>query len=329
MSELIKEKAPQITMAKAAAAEPKSLKDFPYLKEQNQQAKNCKFFVKLITPTIAHEWLTKNVNNRELNKQTVRYYADLMLRGQWRLTHQTIAFDEKGNLQDGQHRLQAVLDSGMPQYFYVFQNMPLANFMTLDTNRARRPSDTLYISGYKKQHMVMSTITSFLLNMAQKRKGVAMTGGSNRTNRITNEDVLQFVKKNEKILQEAAEVTNKTYLTQRNIDKAALGGYFILFSIANKTKAREFMKMYATGVELTDSHPILILREILQKDVNAKKKLSRIDKLALLVKAWNYYISGKNEITTLRFDARKEEKPEVKNSSGQSVENYIQSLLPA
>jgi len=70
--------------------------------------------VQTITVTKAKELLEGNHSNRPIRESVVRGYAEAMTKGQWRLTHQGIAIDARGNLVDGQHRLLAVIESGKP-----------------------------------------------------------------------------------------------------------------------------------------------------------------------------------------------------------------------
>ena len=53
-----------------------------------------------------------NGKNRRMKQAKVRKFLLAMKNGQWRATNQGIAFDEKGNLIDGQHRLKALLKYG-------------------------------------------------------------------------------------------------------------------------------------------------------------------------------------------------------------------------
>lgn len=61
-----------------------------------------------VTAEIADKWLATNSHNRNLSKSRIDTYATDMLADKWHLTHQGIAFDSKGVLMDGQHRLEAV-----------------------------------------------------------------------------------------------------------------------------------------------------------------------------------------------------------------------------
>lgn len=55
-----------------------------------------------ITVTQAKEWLVTKANNRTLNKRHIDYLANEMRQGNWRLTHQGVAFNEKGELIDAE-----------------------------------------------------------------------------------------------------------------------------------------------------------------------------------------------------------------------------------
>jgi hypothetical protein len=80
--------------------------------------------VEIITPESAAGYLAKNDRNRRQKETTLDAYARDMLAGKWRLTHQGIAFDDKGNLIDGQHRLGAVLRAKVPVEMLVMRGFP-------------------------------------------------------------------------------------------------------------------------------------------------------------------------------------------------------------
>lgn len=80
------------------------------------------FELVLITPEKAKQWLDhNNEGNRSIKPTIVNKYARDIREGNWRLTHQCIAFDSTGHLIDGQHRLSAVVQSDMPIHAYVAQ----------------------------------------------------------------------------------------------------------------------------------------------------------------------------------------------------------------
>ena len=79
----------------------------------NDIKSNLKTVTMNITPAIAKEWLRKNKLNRNVRKNKVNQYKRDMQNGNWYTTHQGIAFFEDGDLCDGQHRLLAIVESGV------------------------------------------------------------------------------------------------------------------------------------------------------------------------------------------------------------------------
>ena len=103
-----------------------------------------------ITPDMARDMLTRNMkHNRPALKNTVHGYARLMKNGNWNLTHQGIAFDEDGELIDGQHRLHAIIEANIPVRMNVTYNVHHApgEVFTIDMGRKRTYANVTMMSG--------------------------------------------------------------------------------------------------------------------------------------------------------------------------------------
>ena len=70
--------------------------------------------VEIITPENAQAYLTNNAFHRKIKKKKVEEYVKDMKDGKWRLNGKVIVFDKNGRLLGGQHRLAAVVESGVP-----------------------------------------------------------------------------------------------------------------------------------------------------------------------------------------------------------------------
>lgn len=101
-----------------------------------------------ISPCMAKKWLENAaVGNRRVDMRTVSRYANDMQSGHWELTHQGIAFDADGHLIDGQHRLRAIIQSGMDVEMQVsFTRLNLHS--NIDSNHIRSLS---FMSGIGTQ----------------------------------------------------------------------------------------------------------------------------------------------------------------------------------
>ena len=99
--------------------------------------------IETITPHIAGLYLKFNNNNRPLRKTHIRELASDIMEGNWQVTHQGIAFDITGRLIDGQHRLHAIIEAGVPIQISVTRGCSASSFSILDRGSNRSPSDIL------------------------------------------------------------------------------------------------------------------------------------------------------------------------------------------
>ena len=105
-----------------------------------------------IGPATAKVYLTKAAPNRSINKRNVDRLAKAMASGAWRVTHQGIAFDENGQLIDGQHRLAAIVQSGKTIKLLVSRYSADAPMSVLDSGSSRSVSDRVQIAGIIPEH---------------------------------------------------------------------------------------------------------------------------------------------------------------------------------
>ena len=98
----------------------------------------------LITPEIATKILNENnTNNRQISKSRVDLWKRTMEQGEFKVSNDMITFGSDGVLTNGQHRLSAVRDCGIAEYFYV--GFGIDNFMGMDTGKTRSVVDNAQI----------------------------------------------------------------------------------------------------------------------------------------------------------------------------------------
>lgn len=120
----------------------------------------------LITPEIAKSLLEKNSSNRPLSIGTVKRYAFEMSSGSWKNTHQGIAVDETGQIIDGQHRLNAVIQSGVSimTTLSIYKGNVKTLLIPLDRGKNRSVAD---VSGLNKNEISMYSV--FFALIASKK----------------------------------------------------------------------------------------------------------------------------------------------------------------
>jgi hypothetical protein len=269
--------------------------------------------LELIDAETAQKYLDTNPHNRPIHQGTINGYVKEMEDDEFKLTHQGIAFDVHGHLQDGQHRLLAVIQSGRPQQFWVFRNMPEENFTKIDVGRDRKPSDVLALEGIDSPNLT-SSISKFILayESGSKANAIAASTGSSGKNYISNDKILHFAKDNKKRLERVAEKSKEWFdKFPKALEMRFIGGLYWYLSQIDEQKANEFFEHLSSGADLPEDSPILKLRNILMHNLVAKKKLPRSEKFALAVKAWNFFIQDR-KINKLTFNKKAGEKfPEI------------------
>lgn len=121
----------------------------------------------LITPAIAAEFLEHNKCNRQISQSVVDKYADQMLQGKWLVTHQGIAIDENGNLQDGQHRLLAIIKSGVSIKMIVFENTDPEAFGVIDGHLVRNKGHIAHIRGVANASEATTIASAMIAGMTR------------------------------------------------------------------------------------------------------------------------------------------------------------------
>lgn len=113
----------------------------------------------LITPEVAKDMLTHNLVNRTVKRSAVETYARDMKRGVFKESPQGISFDTEGTLIDGQHRLLAVIASGVPVTMYVTRDCAKDSADYIDRGVTRSVKDVVTIAA-KKDGSLQNTILS-------------------------------------------------------------------------------------------------------------------------------------------------------------------------
>ena len=106
-----------------------------------------KTVVEKITPEKAREYLKTNTNNyRKMSRATIKRYADIMKAGKWELNGEPICFSESGVLKDGQHRLAAIVMSGVSIETNVTRGVS-ESVTTYNTGKRRTDVDIAHARG--------------------------------------------------------------------------------------------------------------------------------------------------------------------------------------
>lgn len=243
-----------------------------------------------ITPEHALMILANNPRNRSLSKHIVDKYASLMAAGKWAVNGETIVIASDGALNQGQHRLHACVQAGVPFTTYVVRGVAPEVFDTYDQGRPRSVSDVLHLSGEVSVQRLAAAARAACWVQHGARAASVMWSGVR-----CKEILIRF--------------PNLRYWIARlnngggtKLFPSALAG---VMAVASEHYGQDTMDKFFTGLEtglgLSPTDPAYVLREKFITRARGQTFLMHVQ-LAYMIKAAKAYGLGK-PMSILRFAA--------------------------
>jgi hypothetical protein len=275
------------------------------IKKATEEAKRTKLPVVIpnypVTREAATDIKTLNVKNRPISEIRVATLRAKMVAGEFLQNGGTFSFDKDMHQLDGQHRNEAIWESGIPQHVTLICGLDREVMPTIDTGKKRTAADALALEGYTNPSILAAAVRLVLL---MKKGAVA---GRVTNNRVDNQDVSNFLKdttqrvKLEGFVHEAISALHKKAKFLTPGQWAAL--YYTL-NERSKEGAKTFIEGLAKGENLNANntstsaiyHLLQKLRNLKPSEKKRGKKLMRLNSSDMLMykflhiyKGWNLF----------------------------------------
>jgi len=234
-----------------------------------------------LTPEMAELLLNRNPHNRKINHNLVERYAYDIIGGRWAFNGEPIIVSDTGELNDGQHRCNAVIEAGKPIDVVMIVGVSRDTRTTLDQGRARTAGDYLAMEG----HTITNTLAAAAGYAWQNRNYGRLDP---KANRATKSEIIQFVDAHPALVRSVGlfEAKKARYL----------GGYavfafchFAIGQVGRRDDVDSFFFSMVEGANLPKGDPALYARNRLTlltgtRDQNAKAEI--------IFRAWNAFRRG-------------------------------------
>lgn len=243
-----------------------------------------------VTPDMAGRWLHRNIGNRPLRGEVVARLARDLQAGRFLENGDAIRVSADGDLADGQHRLHAIVESGVSVWMLVVSNLPAEARATVDDGVKRTMADRFSFTGEASPKTLAAVVRRGLM---WERRAYA-----NATYQPSTLESFEFLDANPDLREAAAAADH--YRKARLLSGSTIGLCWWLFARLDADQCREFFERLNDGANLPSGHPVLTLRNRLNV-LNAQPgRLPFSHTTALTIKAWNYHRDGA-ELRTLRY----------------------------
>jgi hypothetical protein len=248
-----------------------------------------------ITPEQAEKYLAMNVDhNRAVRDIKVSRYANSMTEGHWLATSSTIKFDRDGHLIDGQHRLMAIIRAGITVRMAVARNESPASIHVIDTNTPRNGGDSLVFAGLTPRGKATQIAgTANALNGWQNGYYTNAMSALNYGERMSNDEMVVFVREHHAILLEALDVADRVH-RMVPLNKSGIALAYIVLKNVDAEAANEFFNRLAEGILHGATDPLLTLTRKVNADRLTPTGRQAITgtTLYLILRTWNAWREG-------------------------------------
>lgn len=262
-----------------------------------------------ITPELAAQWLERNTRNRSIRQHKVEAYAAAMQRGEWRESRDPIEFDLSGNLINGQHRLSAIIKSGLTIRNPVRTDVPIADMAVIDTGLSRKASDLLQLTGHSNSTGLAATAKTWYLWHTTPSLTMLRAGS-----KVVNNELILRIVEDQPDMIHSVEYINRLKGQFNLVPPAAMAAvHYEIVLKHNRDKANEFFRELAEGFGLQAGSPILALRNVLIKSSTSVTKRATEERMAWLIHGFNKWHRGETDVKIIKH---------VKNGAFPTIISY-------
>lgn len=247
-----------------------------------------------VTPELAIHILDKHQGvNRKLSNRHVENLKNAIRSGEWRVTAQGISINSEGRLDDGQHRMHAIIAAQRPVTVNVTVNADPAGFEVLDSGRKRTAGDVLGIDGYHDPN-----------NVAASARVLLAINAGDYSKVFSSTEVLEFAETNEMLIE-----TNRSAHRVRKALGTPVSGVSVAFFLIRKNTTYPglfagFVDRMCDGAELKSGSALLSLRThlMIKGYAGTSGRVARLRMIGAIIRAWNAYVTGKGRKSVAHSD---------------------------
>lgn len=254
--------------------------------------------IEIITPELAEVYLGKNSNNyRKISRQIVLAYAADMKTGNWKLNGEAIKFNKSGFLVDGQHRLNAVVRSGVSVPMLVIRGVE-DDVQTYDIGKGRSVAEIASAQSLSYSVSNLDTIGAASLLFRCVGNGI-----------VAKQQILELIKNEEDLWSTAYLLTTVGNSKTRIAKKAAiiLAVYVLLLQKQDEQELSLFFRVVNTGfpVQDRDCSPAIVLRNYLLSDkarVDSRSNTGKFTAFSATLNAFKDFVDGSTRKKMYRLE---------------------------
>lgn len=262
----------------------------------------------ILTPEMCRKILdTMNTHNRPEKPNGVKKFERILQAGRFRTNHQGIAVDWNGVLQDGQCRMRACVNTGIPIQIEISVGRDPENFDSIDSPTVRSGADTAYVLGEEHPSIIAPAARMLLSVRLYGERAHRPPRGSKFDNEMLRDTIKEFGDP----LRDAVRYAKATNETMRrfNAPGLAVAAFLLHERVPDDPRVREFLDAIPAA-PANGKGTIAALARAIQNGSTGGRAHTAWPTAAMVIKAWNADITGKTH-SVMSFRPKDETFPVV------------------
>lgn len=239
-----------------------------------------------LTPELAALLLKNNDHNRA-PKSIIHQFKTDMIEGRWELNGESIVIASTGEVNNGQHRLRAVAETGCTIQTVITFGVSRDTRFSTDTGTVKSPGDLLTMREYTDGNN-LAAVASYLWQIDTRgRIPVVSHSPQNRPTKQQVQatvaiyadkiqDAFRKIQKSTKVCSYSLSITAYLYIGAITGDEDAAGAY---------------INQLAKGANLDENDPIFVARERML-DEKRRRSLWPAKAMEIILRGWNFHRRG-------------------------------------
>lgn len=254
-------------------------------------------YMTIITPEIAAELLERNTENRNPKRRAIANYARDMLASEWNPDASDIKVARDGTLLDGQNRLMACVEAGVPFPTLLRTGIDKDAREHVDQGVKRTAGDALKMAGVQDANVVAGAINireRYRKSLEQHGGRQVMTYARGLRVSMTHAEVLDYIDQHPSV-QALLRLGHRVHKEGPGVPRTVYVAALSWFAESSEKLAREFAEAFIEGRREGTGDPLVALDRYMAKtkspaELRQKSKNRNLQHLGAFVMAWNAWV---------------------------------------
>lgn len=223
-------------------------------------------------------------HQRRVRMNTVNMYAKDMEQGRWKFNGDTIRFDKEGRLMDGQHRMKAIIKSGIPQICLVVRGIDNSVMDTIDNGLKRSLENALQFQAESYENRTAEVVKA-KMQLDNMNKCL---GQSNANAKLSQTEMVDEYMFNQEMYKKAVHYAKEVNKSVKTLRVSEVGAIYLHLT-ETKGFDRDIVKDFFFNLCNVRFNEKSIYKITLDKLSKIKQGQERINEY---MKCWNAMVKG-------------------------------------